>query len=200
MKIRNWAGLLPLLTVATACVSPDQQTNLEGQWVIRMTAKSFRNQPVSDRDIAGVLVFDNTLPLWAPEETLGLTPPYSKGRMFAPLARLTDGSVSDTLPRPYYRPNGGPNLADEVVAKTAGSNVNFVLAPGVIGGRFEFSGKTDGDTVRGNWKMPPHPTGMDGSFKMWRTPNQAALDSAQSWARRGVGHKPELTGVPLDTL
>jgi hypothetical protein len=199
MKIKAWRNLFLLSILAAAC-GPNPNGELKGEWSIRIQATSFNDRAVSDRAIAGVVVFDNSLPLWAPEETLGIGRPYEKGRMFAPVARLAQGTVSDTVPRAHYRPGGRPTLADEVVGMTSDSQINFVLAPGIIGGRFEFSGTVKGDTVRGTWRMPPHPTSMQGTFTMWRAPNQVARDSAREQARRVADHQRSPPGLPFDTL
>jgi hypothetical protein len=199
MKIRPWRHLFLLSILATAC-GPGPGGDLKGEWIIRITATSFDGRAVSDRVIAGVLVFDNSLPLWAPEETLGFGPPYENGRMFAPVARLAHGPVRDSVPGVQYRIDGSTALAYEVVGKAADSQVSFVLAPGIIGGRFEFSGTVNGDTVRGKWRMPPHPTSMEGTFTMWRAPNQAAHDSARAQARRVADHTQSPPGVSFDTL
>jgi hypothetical protein len=200
MRTQTSAICLLLIALATACDSARPDVDLHGQWVIRITATSVNGHSVDDREVMGILVFDNALPLWAPSETLGLDPPFVKGRLFAPVARLMEGPVSETLPAAYHRQGRGPDLADEVVASTSAPEVFFVLAPGVIGGRIEFSGIADGDTVLGSWTMPPHPTSMEGRFRMWRTENHAALDSARAQARRTRDHKSAPQGVPVDTL
>jgi hypothetical protein len=188
------------LAFLSGCGPSHGSRQLSGEWVIQITAESYGRRNVADRSVTGVLVFNSSLPVWAEQEQIRLPAPHVPGRLFAPIRRLTENPPQDTVSAGYYRPHGGISLSDEVVANVSGSRVDFVLAPGVVGGRYEFSGVIRGDTVHGQWKLPPHPTGMTGRFRMWKAPAPAALDSARTWARR-VGNDASPSQVaPIDTM
>lgn len=198
-KVSQWCALLHLAFLA-GCEPTNEKNELTGEWAIQLTTESRGGRTVADRTVTGILVFDPSLPIWAEKEQIQIPAPHVSGRLFAPIRRLSENPPQDTVQTGYYRPNGGVSLSDEVVANITGPRVAFVLAPGVVGGRYEFLGRIEGDTVRGQWKMPPHPTGMTGRFVMWRAPNSAASDSARAWAGRIRTDPPSSQAVSIDTM
>ncbi len=186
------------LVFAGGCEQTRDIRDLDGEWRIQINAESVGTRKVENRTVTGILVFDPSLPIWAEKEQIGLESPLLAGRLFAPVQQLGE-NPQGTMPSTDYSPKGRVSLNEEVLASVTGAEVRFVLAPAVIGGRVEFSGLLQGDTVRGQWRMPPHPVGMYGNFVMWRAPNAAMLDSAKVWATRVAPDDERSATVQVDT-
>lgn len=168
---------LVLLILLTGCTR--RGSELDGEWLIELTATSPLGGTAGERRTVGVVVIDPSIREWEGIKAVDVPRPYVIGRKYVDLGPLW-GRPHRSPTSVVFGPSEHADFAEEVIASVDQGTVRMVFSPRVTGSNVIFDGELVGDSIVGTFTQRAHPDHtLQGSFRMVRREPTEVSDSAR---------------------